>query len=118
MCIDERPLPANHDGVDWDHELHERVYRVAPSAQALSGPFSSVGYKSAPQSRPSSCLEAARVADRPKTDRDSAASLFPRRHPAGTTQWQSRKISTGSGTGSSISSILPTYWKTITPASK
>ena len=34
------------------------VYRVAPPAQALSGPFSSVGYKSAPQSRPSSCLEA------------------------------------------------------------
>src|SRR5271157_1508369 len=52
--IDDTPVPANHDGVDSDHELHAIVYRVAPSARALSGPFSSVGYKSAPQSRPSS----------------------------------------------------------------
>ena len=68
------------------------VYRVAPSAQALSGPFSSVGYKSAPQSRPSSCLEAAHVADRPKTDRNRTAGthgrhrgLYAIRHLAPTT---------------------------------
>jgi len=88
--IDDTPVPANENSVGLDHELNGNIYRVAPSAQALSGPFSSVGYKSAPQSRPSSCLEAARVADRPKIDRDSAASLFPRRHSAGTTQFSGK----------------------------
>jgi hypothetical protein len=53
-------------------------FRVAPPAQALSGPFSSVGHRSTRQSSASSCLEAACVADAPKADRDRAAGTHGR----------------------------------------
>ncbi len=39
MCIDDTPVSENHDGVDWDHELHAIVYRAAPRLKPYPGHF-------------------------------------------------------------------------------
>ncbi len=39
MWIDDRPVPANHESADSDHELQEFVYRVAPRLKPYPGHF-------------------------------------------------------------------------------